>query len=224
MSTYILINLLIVFFPLVLSFLPAIQFYKQWKALSISIILVGAPFIIWDMLFALNGVWAFNPCRVLGFRFFGLPIEEILFFITVPYSCLFLYHALEGKIINKKVFYNHYLYLILAFISLIISVTFFQKEYTYTVFLLLAVLLALASSLFRKLFGSLIYWIWIIFGMVLFFIFNYFLTALPIVIYSPNSILNIRILTIPFEDFFYNFCMLTLYLAVYLWRQENQKD
>jgi len=50
----------------------------------------------------------------------------------------------------------------------------------------------------------------------LFFVFNYLLTSIPIVIYNPYAITNIRILTIPIEDFFYNFSMLFLYLFFYL--------
>jgi hypothetical protein len=57
--------------------------------------------------------------------------------------------------------------------------------------------------------------------MIPFIIFNYLLTSIPIVSYNANAIWgadglwNGRFFTIPLEDFFYNFSMLSFYLLVY---------
>jgi hypothetical protein len=59
--------------------------------------------------------------------------------------------------------------------------------------------------------------------MIPFMIFNYLLTSIPIVTYAPNAIWggdglwNGRFFTIPIEDFFYNFSMLSFYLLLYLY-------
>jgi len=45
----------------------------------------------------------------------------------------------------------------------------------------------------------------------LFLLFNYLLTSIPVVLYSPQAIWGVRVLTIPLEDFFYNFTMLAVY-------------
>lgn len=56
----------------------------------------------------------------------------------------------------------------------------------------------------------------------LFITFNMVLTAIPVVRYGPEHIwggdglFNGRFFTIPLEDFFYNFSMLTWYLLAYL--------
>ncbi len=69
--------------------------------------------------------------------------------------------------------------------------------------------------------SSFVYWLWIVFVMLLFFVFNYFLTSLPVVAYNPVAITNLRLTTIPIEDFFYNFSLLTIYLVCYRLAKHN---
>ena len=56
-------------------------------------VIVGGVYIYWDVLATERGDWAFNDSYILGIRFFGLPLEEILFFVTVPYAMIFLYET-----------------------------------------------------------------------------------------------------------------------------------
>ncbi len=49
MSTYLLINLLIVIVPLIMSFERKIEFYKNYNSLIFSIVAVGVPFLVWDI-------------------------------------------------------------------------------------------------------------------------------------------------------------------------------
>jgi lycopene cyclase domain-containing protein len=48
-----------------------------------------------------------------------------------------------------------------------------------------------------------------------FLLVNSALTALPVVEYDPKAIFGLRVVTIPIEDFFYNYAMLSLYLLFY---------
>ncbi|MEY4709219.1 MAG: hypothetical protein RIS28_351, partial [Bacteroidota bacterium] len=41
-------------------------------------------------------VWKFNPQYLLGINIINLPIEEYMFFIVVPYACLFIYACLKS--------------------------------------------------------------------------------------------------------------------------------
>jgi lycopene cyclase domain-containing protein len=56
---------------------------------------------------------------------------------------------------------------------------------------------------------------------LLFGIFNHVLTSLPVVSYSPQAITGLRVGTIPVEDFFYNFSLLSFYLIIYLFAEEK---
>ena len=94
MINYLIIDLVIILFPLILSFKWKFQYYKYWKPLFGSIFVVGLIYIVWDAIVTYRGDWSFNYQYLQGTSFLGLPIEEILFFIVVPYSCIFIYENL----------------------------------------------------------------------------------------------------------------------------------
>ena len=52
-------------------------------------------YLVWDYVFTIKNVWSFNEDYILGIKFFELPLEEILFFITVPFACIFIYECLK---------------------------------------------------------------------------------------------------------------------------------
>jgi lycopene cyclase domain-containing protein len=146
----------------------------------------------------------------------GLPIEEILFFIVVPYSCIFLYETFLAYMRDRKVLYNKFLYIALGLILFVTALVYAHKTYTMTVLLLTSFVCIMAVVCFREMFESFIYWMYMGVCIILFIIFNYVLTSLPVVTYSPQAIIGARVLTIPIEDFFYNYSLLSLYLALYL--------
>jgi lycopene cyclase domain-containing protein len=59
------------------------------------------------------------------------------------------------------------------------------------------------------------FWIYIFLAFFPFVLTNYFLTSIPVVIYNPERFSQIRITTIPVEDFFYSFSLVTGYIYVY---------
>jgi hypothetical protein len=81
-----------------------------------------------------------------------------------------------------------------------------------------------AATWFPDILQSRNFWIYILISFFAFVIFNYLLTSIPIVTYDPEAIWggtvqqvwNGRFITIPYEDFFYNFSMLSFYLLVYI--------
>jgi lycopene cyclase domain-containing protein len=89
--TYLIIDFVSVLFPFLLSFDKKVAFYKTWNRLFPAIFIVGVFFVVWDIAFTNLQVWSFNAKYIVGIKFFNLPIEEYLFFLCVPYSCVFIY-------------------------------------------------------------------------------------------------------------------------------------
>ncbi len=71
------------------------SFTKNGSLLWPAIILSTDSFVIWDSYFTQIGVWGFTPKYLIGAYLFDLPIEEILFFICIPYACLFTYYLFQ---------------------------------------------------------------------------------------------------------------------------------
>jgi lycopene cyclase domain-containing protein len=214
---YIILDAFILIFPLIFSFKWKFKYYKYFKPLSASIIIVGVSYIIWDILVTSRGDWWFDKNYLIGIEIFGLPIEEILFFIVVPFSCIFIYENLVYFIKDKKIFYNKIIYLVIAGIFIIIGIIFRTQEYTVLAMFSCALFFILSTTLFPQILKERNYWLYIVLSIIPFIIFNYFLTSLTVVHYNPEAIWGIRITTIPLEDFFYNFSMLSFYLMVYVY-------
>ncbi|MGQ9799134.1 MAG: lycopene cyclase domain-containing protein [Ignavibacterium sp.] len=223
MSTYLIINILIIFFPLVLSFDKNITYYKKIPQLFFSILIVSTAYIIWDSIATKRGDWAFSPEHLIGIYFFGLPIEEILFFITVPYSCVFIYETVKFYVKGKELRLNKKFFWGAALLLLIISIIFNYQHYTFTVTIFTATFFIISTLIKPQLLNSYHYWLTMLISFVPFLIVNYFLTSIPVVTYNETAFFGKRFLTIPLEDFLYSFSMISLWILFYEIAQSRRK-
>jgi len=215
MSEYLIINILIIIVPLSLSFEKNLKFYKKVKSVLKSILIVSSAFIIWDVIATQRGDWAFNPDYLIGVKFFGLPIEELLFFITVPYACIFIFETVKFYIKDKTLKINENILLFISLIIVFISVLNYERDYTFTVTLFTAFSFLLLKFWGKHLFASKNFWITLLISYIPFLLVNYFLTSIPIVTYNSLSFSDIRFITIPIEDFFYSFSMISMWILFY---------
>jgi lycopene cyclase domain-containing protein len=95
------------------------------------------------------------------------------------------------------------------------SFAFYLQGYTAKALASCAFFLVIAFLFDRPLIESKQYWLWLGICYVPFLIINTVLTALPVVEYHSKAIWGLRVGTIPLEDFFYNYAMLSFYLLVY---------
>jgi len=167
------------------------------------------------MLATQRGDWYFSIAHTLPYRISGLPIEEILFFITVPYSSLFIYETVNLYIRDRQLNISSIVFYIAAGILVATAALFYSQYYTMTVLLFSAGFLILAEGKMKFLLRSGNYWIVIAVTYIPFFIVNYLLTSVPVVSYSEHAIWGLRISTIPVEDFFYSFSMISFWLFFY---------
>lgn len=216
MSTYLLINLFIIAGPAMMSFERNLRFYRKLPAVFSSIAVVSTAFIIWDSLAAMRGDWSFNSRHVYGARIIGLPFEEILFFVTVPYSTLFIYESLKFHVPERIIPLGYLYFIAFAVILALTALVFSNQYYTLTVLLSAALFITSALLLRRRILLSNIYWLYVLVCFLPFFIVNYLLTSLPVVSYNPEAVWGLRIMTIPLEDLFYSFALVSFYLLFYL--------
>jgi lycopene cyclase domain-containing protein len=187
---------------------------------------VGGCYIIWDAVAIYRGDWWFNHEYVMDFEIAGLPVEEILFFITAPYSCIFIYESLKYFFKDREFSLNTNFFVAPVLIFLVTGSIVYEQYYTATVLVSCALFFFFAMLFYPKMLRYVIYWLYIIVVFIPFFVMNYLLTSIPIVLYNSDAIWNVRITTIPAEDFFYNFAMLSFYLIVYLFFKDrfNKND
>ncbi|MDD5120570.1 MAG: lycopene cyclase domain-containing protein [Candidatus Omnitrophica bacterium] len=100
MSKYMLVLVCSVIFPLILSFYPPLRFWRNLKTLLLVLSILVVVFGGWDVFATWRAHWYFNPEGVSGARLINLPIEEWLFFIVIPFCCIFTWEAL--KFIKEK--------------------------------------------------------------------------------------------------------------------------
>lgn len=216
--TYLLLDLGSVFFPLVLSFDKKVHFYTRWWRLFPAMLVGATAFLIWDELFTRMHVWSFNPRYITGVYFGHLPLEEWMFFIFIPYACIFIYECLDayfGKWIHAVPrMFSWTLAAILEVFFIAMALVFHDRVYTLITFAGCAVMLAVFLFIYRVKYFPLFMAMWIVHLIPLFLV-NGVLTRLPVVLYNDAENIGLRIGTVPFEDSFYSMLLLLINLTVY---------
>lgn len=206
--------------PILLSFDKKVAFFRSWKYLFPSLLIVGIAFLMWDELFTRIGVWGFTPKYLAGIYLGHLPLEEVLFFLVVPYNCIFIYLVLQAYFPNTKTKLISLIFKwLIGFSSLLMVLIygggqfFFTTLGRYNYYTISAALFALILTLLahkKAWFGNFV--LSYLVCLIPFFIVNSILTGSitddPIVWYSEHHIIGWRMGTIPFEDLFYNYDLL----------------
>ena len=179
--TYLLLLLGTIAVPLAYSFEKQIQFYTRLKYLLPAILFSGAVFILWDLRFEELGIWNFNPRYITGIYILNLPFEEWMFFLIIPYSCVFVYEVLNLKLpdFEKP---NFFVAVSLVLLVVFIIVTYTARMYLYTFFTFFLLTIYFGYTIFRNRFKphfTKFYLTWII-CLIPFLIVNGVLTSLPV--------------------------------------------
>src|SRR5690606_24042831 len=78
-----------------LSFEHRIRYFSRWKQVLLASLAPAAIYIGWDILFTANGIWDFDDAKTAGQRLLGLPVEEWLWFFTIPFAVIFIHENLR---------------------------------------------------------------------------------------------------------------------------------
>jgi lycopene cyclase domain-containing protein len=224
---YLTIDILTILIPLIASFYPKSPFYKKWKYLLPAIIIPAIIFLVWDEIFTQYNIWGFNKDYLTGIYIGTLPIEEVLFFVCIPYACVFTYFILN-YLIEKDHLFPHQELISSALIValLVVGARNMEKWYTGLTFISLGLLLAFVILKLRPRYMGRFYFA---FGVVLipFFVVNGILTGSwvenEVVWYSNEHNLNLRLGTIPIEDVFYGMMLMLMNIIIFEWLQERER-
>ena len=173
-------------------------------------------FIPWDVIFTINGVWGFNSDYFLGFEIFSLPLEEWLFFICIPFACVFTHYALLLYFPNLKLnkVATKAISISLVLILFILALANYDKWYTLVNFSLAIPLTWLVYKYNPQLLKH--FFLTFLVMLIPFFIVNGVLTGSwidnQVVWYNDAENLGIRMGTIPVEDSIYAYSMILMNL------------
>jgi len=214
-TSFLFIDILILLAPILVSFFIKMQFYRKWKFAIIGIGFASLLFVIWDMFFTRLGVWTYNPEQNVGLYVYNLPFEDVLFYLVIAYTSLYIYECLRvffPEIVHPKLgklfgwlivticsitLFNHYDQIFTSVTALLLIVTYLNHlwvtrgDYLWHLFLA-----------------------WIITTIPMMLIYG-FLTGIPILIFENEYILGYRLGPIPIELFFQNLLFLTWMIWIY---------
>lgn len=212
---YLALNLGSIAIPLAFSFDKRISYYKSWKALFPAIGITAIFFLIWDFWFTAIGIWKFNYEYVFGLNLVNVPFEEWMFFVFIPYACVFIHESLKFYFIADPFEkYGKRVAILLSIILLVLAYMNLERLYTSVTFILLSLtLLFNVFSLHARFLGR--FFMTYLVTMIPFAVINGILTAMPVLIYNDDQNMGIRVGTIPFEDFFYSMLMLLINITIY---------
>lgn len=215
--TYLAIDFACIFVPLIVSIYHKKSFYKDWKFFFPANVIVASIFLIWDYFFTEAGIWGFNPDYLTGIYLANLPLEEVLFFICIPYACVFSFFASQHLIKNNPlVSIQTYISIFLVILLALVGLWYWERLYTSITFLSLALYLFYCLIQARDLSYAYLSYLAIV---PFFLMSNGILTGsiieAPIVWYNDMHNLGIRMFTIPVEDTFYGMLLIFLNIDLY---------
>jgi len=220
-NLYLWLNLGSFIIPFLVSFHPRLRFYKRWKELFLGILVMMAVFIPWDIIFTANGFWGFNEQYITGITLFHLPLEEWLFFICIPYACLFTHYAMLELFPRLRISIRAVSVICIVIFSTLIITLWYQYDHWYTLVNFLYCLVVLGWTFNKRPDILQTFFPTYLIILIPFFIVNGILTGTGIedqvVWYNNAENLGVRLGTIPVEDTIYNLGML---LTIYLFTEK----
>lgn len=84
-----------------LEFVFSARVYRRPLRFARAVVPVVVVFLAWDVLGVSRGLWRFNDRYLVGVWLpFGLPLEELLFFLVIP-ACALLTYESVGVVLRR---------------------------------------------------------------------------------------------------------------------------
>jgi lycopene cyclase domain-containing protein len=220
-SLYLYLDLAAVSAPLLLSFDKRVNYFRNWPKVFLASLIVGIPFIVWDILFTSEQVWGFNEDYLIGVEVFNLPLEEVLFFFVVPFACTFIYECCKYYLRKVNTIRFDIIVLSLLFVYSL-SLLLLSDSGLYSLISSVLGLSVLILWLFNRRTRHL--GVTFVLSMIPFFIMNGALTGMftsePIVWYDSNEMVDVRMWSIPIQDVVYG--MSLIFSVIFVFEKLNK--
>ncbi len=215
---YLIIDLCCIAIPFLFSFHPKINFHREWRWFLPANAIIALVYLVWDVWFTKHGVWGFSDKYTTGIMISNLPLEEVLFFICIPYACVFTYFVFKKfGLYNVLAQRQSLLQILIMVILLIYLIAGWGRMYTTTAvmsaYIVMRILWSQPQSVTK---AFIVMYVAIV---PAFIASNGILTgyglAEPVVWYDDAQNLGLRFITIPVEDFVYGFSLLGANVLLY---------
>ena len=213
--TYLLINAFLLLIPVVLFFLPKLQFTKNSKFIFLAVFITVFIFSVPTQFLEQLKVIQFNSLYLTGTTLWELPVEELLFSFIMPLTGLAIYIFLNVYYpYNKLEKYSLALSNILLGIFIAIIYFGYHNLYALFTFAILFVFLLYVEYVNKTRFMYRFYRAWLV-SLVPFYIVSVIVNSLPVIVYNEKETLMFNLLKVPFESPFYYMGMLLLTVYFY---------
>ncbi len=190
-------------------------------------ILTMMVFIPWDVVFTRHEIWVFNPDYFLDTKILSLPLEEWLFFICIPFACVFTHYALLLYFPKLKLDKNSSKAIAIGLILTLALLLIFNYDKWYT---LVNFTIAIVLTIIVLKYNSILlqhFFLTFLVMLIPFFIVNGVLTGSwiesQVVWYNNAENLGIRMGTIPVEDSIYAYSMILMNLFFFEYFTQKSK-
>ena len=213
-SEYLIFNIVVLLGPIIA--LRCIPYIRKPRPVPTFVALVfsAVVFVVWDIIVT-GFFWYFNPTFTLGPRIAGVPFEEILFFLTVPFGCLVLWVNWDKVYPGTEDQSSVPLMFICISTALAVIGLWMRWYYTVAICVVYALILSLDHVMNTHILRKVRFLSFTLVIVLLTFVCNLYLTARPIVLYNSVMKTNLNILTIPVEDFVYGLALISFVIVMY---------
>jgi len=212
--TYLLINALLLLVPVLLLFSRQLNFSGNGKFIFLALFINVFVFSVPTEFLTRVKVIDFNPVYLTGIQLWELPIEELLFSLTLPFCGFAVYIFLNNRFPDNNLEkYSLSLSNILMGICVAILCFGYHNLYTLITFSLMLVFTLYVEYVNKIRFMYRFYRAYLV-SLIPFYLFSGILNTLPVIQYNEKETLMFNVLRIPFESQFYYMAMLLL--TIYL--------
>lgn len=219
---YLIFNIIIISCPFIVTIFRPQTHLPQFKKTLIAISIPAALFIIWDQIVT-GYFWSFNQAYITHIYAGRIPIEEVFFFFTTSYTCLFVW--LEFKKKHSAKIISPYIPAGILIVSCISAAVALSGKLWYTFLVMTGAIITICMDHLLKtnIYRTKRSYYFMTAIVCLTALFNSYLTWRPVVIYNRFVKTNIMVGTIPVEDFVYGLVFIISVIILYEHESKSER-